>query len=64
MPRLNRQDREDDALMQLKETLESAQFGPEQLRLFCDGLLNKLVVAQTVFQKRFPAEHAKWEAED
>lgn len=64
MPKLSIQDREDDALMRLKETLEGPAFGPEQFRLLANGLLNKSIVVQTMFKKRFPIEFALWEAED
>jgi hypothetical protein len=33
----------------------------DEIKEFCDGTLNAAVIAQTVFQRRFPRCYASWE---
>lgn len=33
----------------------------DEIKDFCDGTLNAAVIAQTVFQRRFPSCYATWE---
>jgi hypothetical protein len=47
-----------DRLKKIKELLEVLPV--EELQKFCDGSMNVLVIADVVFQRRFPKEWAAW----
>jgi hypothetical protein len=46
------------ALRQLQEL--AFRMSVEELRRFCEGSMNALVVVQDAFRKRFPDAYAKW----
>ncbi len=56
--------RVDKELMDLKEKLELPQVTAEQLQTAAEGAMLRMIIVTTVFKRRFPDEHAKWEAED
>lgn len=51
----------DKELMDLKEALDTPDVTAEMLERAAEGAMLRLMVVSTVFKKRFPVEHAKWE---
>lgn len=50
--------RDPNRIKVIKEILEQAS--SDDILKFLDGLMNVMVVAEVVLQRKFPNEHAKW----
>lgn len=51
---------DDDALFELQTIAMGMSL--EDLKRFCEGTMNALIVVQDQFRKRFPREYAAWDA--